>query len=179
MSLKVAFQMDPIQSVNINADRTFRLAEEAQARGHSLFFYTPDRLAWRKAASPRVADPFTVRRVQGDHVTFGARAGDRPGQQDVVWLRQDPPFDMAYITTTHVLEMLPPKTLVVNDAASVRNAPEKLLVLSFPDLTPPTVIARDILAIRAFREAHGHTAKAPVAVLICMHWVPGQTALFQ
>ena len=162
MALKIAFQMDPIEAVNINGDSTFRLAEEAQARGHALFFYTPDRLAWQEGRVTARGRPFTVKRVQGDHVAFGAEAEIDLSTQDVVWLRQDPPFDMAYITTTHVLEHIQPTTLVVNDPAAVRNAPEKLLVLNFPDLTPPTTIARDIHAIRAFREKHGHIILKPL-----------------
>ena len=162
MSLKVAFQMDPIQSVNINGDSTFRLAEEAQARGHSMFFYTPDKLSWQEGRVTARGRPFTVKRVQGDHVTFGDETEIDLASQDVIWLRQDPPFDMAYITTTHVLEHVQPGTLVVNDPASVRNAPEKLLVLNFPDLTPPTMIARDLAAIRAFRARHGDIILKPL-----------------
>jgi glutathione synthase len=162
MSLKVAFQMDPIQSVNINGDSTFRLAEEAQARGHSMFFYTPDKLTWHEGCVTARGRPFTVKRVQGDHVSFGEETEIDLATQDVIWLRQDPPFDMAYITTTHVLEHVQPGTLVVNDPASVRNAPEKLLVLNFPDLTPPTMIARDLAAIRAFRARHGDIILKPL-----------------
>ena len=162
MALKIAFQMDPIEAVNINGDSTFRLAEEAQARGHALFFYTPDRLAWQEGRVTARGRPFSVKRLQGDHVAFGDEAEIDLATQDVVWLRQDPPFDMAYITTTHLLEHLQATTLVVNDPASVRNAPEKLLVLNFPDLTPPTTIARDIHAIRAFREKHGHIILKPL-----------------
>jgi glutathione synthase len=162
MSLKVAFQMDPIQSVNINGDSTFRLAEEAQARGHTMFFYTPDKLSWQEGRVTARGRPFTVKRVQGDHVSFGEEAEIDLATQDVIWLRQDPPFDMAYITTTHVLEHVQPGTLVVNDPASVRNAPEKLLVLNFPDLTPPTMIARDLAAIRDFRARHGDIILKPL-----------------
>ncbi len=155
MALKVAFQMDPIGAVNIDADSTFRLALEAQERGHSLFQYTPDRLSYQEGRVMARGWPIEVRRLKGDHVTFGPETEVDLSDFDVVWLRQDPPFDMGYITTTHLLEMIHPRTLVVNDPAWVRNSPEKLLVLSFPDLTPPTAIARDLQTLRAFRERHG------------------------
>ena len=140
MPLKVALQMDPIGAVNIAADSTFRIALEAQARGHSLFYYTPDRLAFQEGRITARGWPLTVQAVQGDHFALGPEEERDLSTLDVVWLRQDPPFDMAYITTTHLLEMIHPRTLVVNDPASVRNAPEKLLVLGFPDLTPPTAV---------------------------------------
>ncbi len=162
MSLKVAFQMDPIGSVNIDADSTFRLALEAQARGHRLFYYPPDRLAFREGRILARGWPVEVRRVAGDHVSYGAETEIDLAAWDVVWLRQDPPFDMAYITTTHLLERIHPGTLVVNDPFWVRNSPEKLLVLNFPDLTPPTLIARELAAIRAFRADHGDIILKPL-----------------
>ena len=162
MSLNVAFQMDPIGAVNIDADSTFRIALEAQERGHSLFYYTPDRLSYQEGRVMARGWPIEVRRVKGDHVTFGPEREVDLSTFDIVWLRQDPPFDMGYITTTHLLEMIHPKTLVVNDPAWVRNSPEKLLVLSFPDLTPPTAIARDLQTLRAFRERHGDIILKPL-----------------
>ena len=162
MALKIAFQMDPIASVNIDADSTFRLAEEAQARGHALFVYTPDRLAYQSGRVTARGTPVTVQRVRGDHVAFGAEAEVDLADFDVVWLRQDPPFDMGYITTTHILEHLPPTTVVANDPFWVRNSPEKLLVLRFPDLTPPTTIARDLATLRAFKAQHGDIILKPL-----------------
>ena len=129
MGLNVAVQMDPIEAINIAADSTFRIMEEAQARGHRLFYYTPDRLALDDGRVTARGWPVEVRRVKGDHFTLGPEAMVDLGGQDVVWLRQDPPFDMGYITTTHILERLRPRTLVVNDPFWVRNYPEKLLVL--------------------------------------------------
>ncbi|MCC5974655.1 MAG: glutathione synthase [Rubellimicrobium sp.] len=162
MPLKVAFQMDPIGSVDIDADSTFRIALEAQARGHDLFYYTPDRLAFQEGRITARGWPIQLQRVRGDHVSFGAEAEVDLGGFDVVWLRQDPPFDMGYITTTHLLDMIHPRTLVVNDPFWVRNYPEKLLVLRFPDLTPPTAIARDLQTIRAFRARHGDIILKPL-----------------
>ncbi len=162
MGLKVALQMDPIGSVNIRADSTFRLAEEAQARGHKLFFYTPDRLAFRDRRVVALGWPVEVRRVQGDHVTFGEEQEVDLADWDVVWLRQDPPFDMGYITTTHLLELIHPATLVVNDPFWVRNSPEKLLVLRFPGLIPPTMVARDLRTIRSFKAEHGDVILKPL-----------------
>jgi glutathione synthase len=162
MGLKVALQMDPIGSVNIDADSTFRLAEEAQARGHALFYYTPDKLAYQSGRVTARGFPITIRRVRGDHVTFGAEAEVDLADFDVVWLRQDPPFDMGYITTTHILEHLPPTTVVANDPFWVRNSPEKLLVLRFPDLTPPTTIARDLQTLRDFKARHGDIILKPL-----------------
>ena len=160
--MKIAFQMDPIQSVNINADSSFRLAEEAQARGHELFFYSPDRLAFDEGRILAVGQWFTVQRVQGDHVALGPEVQVDLTEVDVVWLRQDPPFDMHYITSTHLLDRLKGKTLVVNDPFWVRNYPEKLLVLDFPDLTPPTMIARDLSTIKAFKARYGDVILKPL-----------------
>ncbi len=160
--MKVAFQMDPIGGVDINADSSFRLAEEAQARGHELFFYTPDHLAWQEGRITARGHDMTVQRVQGDHAHLGPVREVDLSEFDVVWLRQDPPFDMHYITTTHLLDQLSPKTLVVNDPFWVRNYPEKLLVLQFQDLTPPTTVARDLSTIRAFKDRHGDVILKPL-----------------
>ncbi|WP_284162653.1 glutathione synthase [Frigidibacter sp. SD6-1] len=162
MKLKVALQMDPIERVNIDADSTFRIALEAQARGHELFYYTPDRLSYREGRVLARGWPLTVRREKGNHFTLGPETEIDLADWDVVWLRQDPPFDMGYITTTHILDMIHPKTLVVNDPFWVRNYPEKLLVLTFPHLTPPTLIARDLATIRAFKHAHGDIILKPL-----------------
>ena len=162
MPLKVALQMDPIGSVNINGDSTFRIALEAQARGHSLFFYTPDKLAFVEGRVTARGYPITLRREIGNHVSYGDEAEVDLGEFDVVWLRQDPPFDMGYITTTHLLDMIHPGTLVVNDPFWVRNFPEKLLVLQFPHLTPPTAIARDLRTIRDFKARHGDIILKPL-----------------
>ncbi len=162
MGLKVALQMDPIGSVNIDGDSTFRIALEAQARGHSLFFYTPDKLAFDEGRVTARGWPIELRREKGNHVTYGAEAEVDLATFDVVWLRQDPPFDMGYITTTHILERIHPGTLVVNDPFWVRNSPEKLLVLNYPQLTPPTMIARDLATIRAFKARHGDIILKPL-----------------
>lgn len=159
--MKVAIQMDPIGAVDISADSTFRLAEEAQARGAALFYYHPDKLAWNEGRVTARGWPLTVRRLEGDHFTLGAETTVDLDDFDVIWLRQDPPFDMGYITTTHILDRLK-KALVVNDPFWVRNYPEKLLVLDFPDLTPPTLIARDLDAIRDFRAQHGDIIVKPL-----------------
>ncbi len=162
MSLKVAIQMDPIGPINIDADSTFRIAEEAQKRGHSLFYYTPDRLAFQEGRITARGWPLEVRREKGNHFTLGEEQEVDLADYDVVWLRQDPPFDMGYITTTHLLDMIHPETLVVNDPFWVRNYPEKLLVLQFPDLTPPTAIARDLQTLRNFRDKHGDIILKPL-----------------
>ena len=162
MSLKVALQMDPIGLVNIDGDSTYRIALEAQARGHSLFFYTPDKLAFVEGRVIARGFSITLRRELGNHVSYGDEVEVDLADFDVVWLRQDPPFDMGYITTTHLLDMIHPKTLVVNDPFWVRNYPEKLLVLRFPDLTPPTAIARDLATLRAFKAKHGDVILKPL-----------------
>ncbi|MFO8125140.1 glutathione synthase [Yoonia sp.] len=162
MSLKIAFQMDPIGPIDIDADSTFRIAEEAQSRGHSLFYYTPDRLAYDQGRVTAKGWPLTVQRVKGDHFRLGEEQTIGLSDVDVVWLRQDPPFDMSYITTTHILDMVHPDTLVVNDPFWVRNYPEKLLVLNFPDLTPPTMIARDLATLKTFRDKHGDVILKPL-----------------
>ena len=162
MGLNVAVQMDPIDKINIAADSTFRIMEEAQDRGHRLFYYTPDRLAWAEGRVLARGWPVTVRREKGDHFTLGPETELDLGTQDVVWLRQDPPFDMGYLTTTYLLEKLRPGVLVVNDPFWVRNYPEKLLVLDFPALTPPTLIARDFETLRAFKARHGDIILKPL-----------------
>ena len=160
--MKIAFQMDPIGAVDINADSSFRLAEEAQARGHSLFFYTPDHLAYQEGRITARGHDLKVQRVQGAHAELGPEKEIDLADVDVVWLRQDPPFDMHYITSTHLLDRLRATTLVVNDPFWVRNYPEKLLVLDFPDLTPPTTIARDLGTIKAFKQKHGDIILKPL-----------------
>jgi glutathione synthase len=154
MSLKVAIQMDPIEFIDIVADSTFRLMEEAQFRGHELFYYTPDQLAFEEGIITATGWPISVRREVGDHFTKGKLTKVNLADWDVVWLRQDPPFDMGYITNTHLLDMIHPDTLVVNDPQWVRNYPEKLLVLKFPELTPPTTIARDIKTLKVFKDKY-------------------------
>ncbi len=162
MTLKVAMQMDPIEAIDINADSSFRILEEAQARGHELFYYLPDQLAWDQGRVTATGWPLEVRREKGNHFTKGELTTVDLADWDVVWLRQDPPFDMHYITTTHILDRLSPGTLVVNDPFWVRNYPEKLLVLDFPDLTPPTTIARDIGHLGAFKAQHGDIILKPL-----------------
>ena len=166
MSLSVAVQMDPIQSISIAGDSTFAMMLEAQARGHALSVYTPDTMAFeagRVTASVRTAQ---VRDVVGDHVTLGETQRRDLTDFDVILLRQDPPFDMAYITSTHMLETVQAasggRTLVVNDPVSVRNAPEKILVMQFPDLMPPTLITEDRGAIEAFWARHGDIVLKPL-----------------
>ncbi|WP_412565427.1 glutathione synthase [Thalassobius sp. MITS945101] len=160
--MKIAFQMDPIGPIDINADSSFRIALEAQERGHELFYYTPDRLSYQEGRVVARGWPLTVQRVEGDHYQLGEEQEVDLSTFDVVWLRQDPPFDMFYITTTHLLERIHPQTLVVNDPFWVRNYPEKLLVLDFPDLTPPTTIARDLQTIRNFKDKHGDIILKPL-----------------
>ncbi len=160
--MKIAFQMDPIGSVDINADTSFRLAEEAQARGHELFYYGPDKLAYQEGVITARGHDMTVQRVADTPAILGPEREVDLADFDVVWLRQDPPFDMHYITTTHLLDRLKGQTLVVNDPFWVRNFPEKLLVLDFPELTPPTAIARDLDTIRAFKAKHGDIILKPL-----------------
>ncbi len=151
-SLKVAVQMDPMETVGIDGDSSFFLMLEAQARGHQLWHYEVRHLSLHVGgALSAVGRPVTVRRVKGDHFSFGAETVIDLSTMDTILMRQDPPFDMAYITATHMLEHIHPRTLVVNNPVSVRNAPEKLLVTHFPDLMPPTLVTWDVEAIRAFR----------------------------
>lgn len=170
--LKVAVQMDPIDSINIDADSTFALMLEAQRRGHRLWHYEVRHMSLREGVvrqgtsreerlSAR-ARPVTVQPQRGAHYQFGETATLDLASMDVVLMRQDPPFDMAYITATHLLEHIHPRTLVVNDPASVRNAPEKLLVTHFPDLMPPTLVTWDLDAIRAFRLEHDDIIVKPL-----------------
>ena len=154
MTLAVAVQMDPIESVDIDADSTFALCLEAQARGYSLFHYLPDALVFRDGRLTARGQPMTLRREKGRHSALGTPETVDLTSVDVVMMRQDPPFDMAYITATHLLEHIHPETLVVNDPASVRNAPEKLFVTHFEGVMPPTLITRDEAEIGAFREEH-------------------------
>jgi glutathione synthase len=162
MSLNVAVQMDPIERINIRGDSTFALLLEAQRRGHALSYYTPDRLVLEGAKVSATVRPLTVRDTAGDHFTLGDPRHVDLSSFDVVLLRQDPPFDLAYISTTHMLERIHPKTLVVNDPAHVRNAPEKIFVIEFPDLMPPTLLTRDLEAIKAFRLKHGDIVMKPL-----------------
>src|SRR6187399_3553871 len=162
MKLNVAVQMDPIQRINIKGDSTFALLLEAQKRGHKLAYYTPDRLALLKGRVFAQIESLSVRDIAGDHFTLAEPRRAELTEFDVVLLRQDPPFDLAYVTTTHVLERIHPKTLVVNDPAHVRNAPEKIFVTEFIDLMPPTLITRDLAEIKAFREEHGDIVMKPL-----------------
>ena len=154
MRLTVAIQMDPIEGIDIDADSTFALALEAQRRGHVLFHYLPQDMTFSAGQVWARARPLTVQRVRGDHFTLGEADILDLGGVDMVLMRQDPPFDMAYITATHILQHIHPRTLVINDPVEVRNAPEKLFVTHFPDLMPPTLITSDRAAIREFREEH-------------------------
>jgi len=162
MSLSVAIQMDPIETINIEADSTFMLGMEAQARGHSLYHYLPQHLSFRQGVVSAWAHPVTLRRQRGNHFTFGEARQIDLTEMNVVLMRQDPPFDMAYITATHILEHVHPKTLVVNDPAQVRNAPEKLLVTHFPELMPPTLISADRRQIAEFRAEHSDIIVKPL-----------------
>ncbi len=164
--LRVAVQMDPIETISIDGDSSFALMLEAQRRGYTLWHYEVRHLSLR--LGPRgqlltaLARPVTVQRVRGDHYRFGPSETLDLGSMDVVLMRQDPPFDMAYITATHMLEHIHPRTLVVNDPAQVRNAPEKLLVTHFPELMPPTLVTWDTAAIRAFRAEHRDIVVKPL-----------------
>src|SRR6201993_3561549 len=162
MPLNVAVQMDPIERINIRGDSTFALLLEAQARGHALAYYTPDRMALRGNEVFATVRPLTVRDTEGSHFTLGEDSRTALSSFDVILMRQDPPFDLAYITATHLLERLQPKTLVVNDPAHVRNAPEKVFVTQFPELMPPTLITRDLGEIKAFRAEHGDIVMKPL-----------------
>ena len=162
MALNVAVQMDPIERINIRGDSTFALLLEAQARAHALSYYTPDKLSLRDGKVSASVRPLAVRDVAGDHFTLGEARLVELSSFDVILLRQDPPFDLAYITSTHMLERVHPKTLVVNDPAHVRNAPEKIFVTEFPDLMPPTLVTRDLDAIKAFRVEHGDIVMKPL-----------------
>ena len=162
MRLKVAVQMDPIERINIRGDSTFALLLEAQGRSHELAYYTPDRLALRGDEVFATVRPLAVRDYEGDHFKLGEPERVPLKRFDVVLLRQDPPFDLAYITTTHLLERIRSTTLVVNEPAEVRNAPEKMFVMQFPDLMPPTLITRDLAEIKTFRAEHGDIVMKPL-----------------
>jgi glutathione synthase len=162
MRLNVAVQMDPIERINIRGDSTFALMLEAQHRAYPLSYYTPDRLVMRDGKVSATVRPLVVRDIAGDHFTLGEPRHAELSSFDVVLLRQDPPFDLAYITSTHMLERVQPKTLVINDPAAVRNAPEKVFVTDFPDLMPPTLVTRDLDAIKAFRAEHGDIVMKPL-----------------
>jgi glutathione synthase len=162
LPLNVAVQMDPIEKIKIAGDSTFAVLLEAQARGHKLSYYTPDRLSMLDGKVAARVQSLSVRDKEGEHFTLGETKRADIASFDVVLLRQDPPFDLAYITTTHLLERVHPKTLVVNDPASVRNAPEKMYVTEFPDLMPPTLLSRDIEEIKAFRTKHSDIVMKPL-----------------
>ena len=162
MPLTVAIQMDPVERIDISGDSTFALALEAQNRGHRLWYYLPKALAQREGTITARAQNLTVRNERGNHYTLGPLQTLNLAELDVVLLRQDPPFDMAYITTTHMLERLPKRVLVVNDPHWVRNSPEKVFVTEFPDLMPETLITSDPETIRAFRAEHGEIVVKPL-----------------
>ncbi len=163
MSLKVAMQMDPIESLNIAGDSTFAIMLAAQRRGHRLFHYEPDDLTWTGDRLYAQAREVTVQRVEGDHYRFGESVRLDLGRDvDVVWMRQDPPFDLSYTTATHLLERVQGETLVVNDPAAVRNAPEKLFVLDYARFMPPTMITRSLDEARAFLREHGEIVVKPL-----------------
>ena len=160
--LKIAVQMDPMHSIDITGDSTFALMLEAQTRGHALWHYEVHHMWLSGPTLQARLRPVTVQNVSGQHYAFGPEKTVNLAEMDVVLMRQDPPFDMAYITATHLLEHIHPKTLVVNNPAAVRNAPEKLLVTHFPDLMPPTLIAWDRGAIKDFRSLHGDIIIKPL-----------------
>ncbi len=162
MKLKVAVQMDHVSTVSITGDTSFALSLEAQRRGHELFHYTPDRLSMQDGRVFARIEQMQVRDVQGDHFTLGEQVRTDLSEMDVILLRQDPPFDMNYITTTHMLERIHPKTLVVNDPAWVRNSPEKIFVTEFADLMPETLITKDPRDVDAFRKQYGDIIVKPL-----------------
>ncbi len=163
MTYRVAFQMDPMEGVNIDTDTSFALALEAQNRGATLFEYGPEHLSYDQGRIIARARPMRVQKVKGNHVSFDRRRRiDLAEDVDVVWMRQDPPFDMAYITAAHLLERLKGQTLVCNDPEWVRSCPEKIVPLDYPDLIPPTLISRDQVEIDAFREQHGDIILKPL-----------------
>jgi len=162
MRLNVAVQMDPIERINIRGDSTFALLLEAQQRQHALAYYTPDRLILRDGKVSATVRPLEVRDEAGRHFTLGEPRHADLAAFDVVLLRQDPPFDLAYISSTHMLERIQAGTLVVNDPAQVRNAPEKVFVTEFPELMPPTLVTRDLEAIKAFRTEVGDIVMKPL-----------------
>jgi glutathione synthase len=162
MSLAVAFQMDPLEGIDIEADSTFVLGLEAQKRGHGLYHYLPNALSLREGRVYARARPMRLKREAGNHFSHGEWETIDLAAMDVVMMRQDPPFDMAYITATHLLEKVHPRTLVVNDPAEVRNAPEKLFVTHFAEFMPPTLISSDKQEIMAFRDKHRDVILKPL-----------------
>jgi glutathione synthase len=162
MPLNIAVQMDPVEGINIETDTTFLLMMEAQARGHALWVYGPERLAMEDGQVFARGRSLSLREVKGEHHELGELETRWLDRMDVVLMRQDPPFDMAYITAAHLLERIHPQTLVVNDPAEVRNAPEKLFVTDFPGLQPPTLITSDPAAIHDFRARHGDMVLKPL-----------------
>lgn len=163
MRLRIAFQMDPIENINIEEDTTFRIAEEAQKRGHQLFYYVPEELAFFENKIFCDGYELVVKRNFGKHFSLGPkRRLNLRNDVDILWLRQDPPFDLSYITTTHLLDFLSKKTLVVNNPFWVRNYPEKILVLRYPDIIPPTIVGRNIGMFKSFREKYGNVIVKPL-----------------
>jgi len=162
MALKIAVQMDHINSIRIAGDTSFALCLAAHDRGHELYHYTPDRLSMRVGVVSAALEPLQVRDIEGDHFTLGEAVHTDLSEMDVILLRQDPPFDMNYITTTHLLERIHPKTLVVNDPAWVRNSPEKIFVTEFPDLMPETLITKDLQEVLKFRREFGDIIIKPL-----------------
>jgi glutathione synthase len=162
MALDVAVQMDPVEAINIETDTTFMLMLEAQTRGHRLWVYTPDRIGLEDGRVTARGRPLVLKPVKGDHHQLGAFEARDLADMDVVLMRQNPPFDLAYISATHFLERIHPKTLVVNNPAEVRNAPEKLFVTEFPGIQPPTLITSDREAIVDFRARHGDLVLKPL-----------------
>ena len=161
-TLSVAVQMDHIATVKIRGDSTFALLLEGERRGHRLFHYTPERMSMRDGEVRATVEPLSVRDVEGDHFALGGAVREPLSGFDVVLMRQDPPFDMAYVTATHLLERVRPSTFVVNDPVAVRNAPEKLFVTRFRDLMPPTLVTRDVDEIRAFQDEFGDVVVKPL-----------------
>lgn len=162
MALKIAVQMDHINSIRIAGDTSFALCLAAAERGHELYHYTPDRLSMRDGVVSAALEPLQVRDIEGDHFTLGEAVHTDLSEMDVILLRQDPPFDMNYITTTHLLERIHPKTFVVNDPAWVRNSPEKIFVTEFPDLMPETLITKDLQEVLKFRKEFGDIIIKPL-----------------
>ncbi len=162
MALRVAVLMDPIEKIKIAGDSTFALLLEAQARKHALAYFTPDKMAMLDGRVFATARPLQVQDKEGDHFKLGDGKREELTAFDVVLMRQDPPFDLAYVSATHLLERIHPKTLVVNDPAEVRNAPEKMFVTEFPELMPPTLLTRDLDEIKRFRAEHGDIVMKPL-----------------
>jgi glutathione synthase len=163
MTLRIAVQMDPLDGINIAGDSTFAIMLGAQTRGHRLWHYTADALSWIDGRLWTMGYPVTVQRVAGDHFRFGEpEILDLGRDTDVVLMRQDPPFDLGYITATHLLERIQGETLVINDPASVRNAPEKVWVLDYARFMPPTAVTRSLGVAREFLERHGEIVVKPL-----------------